>query len=153
MDKKNIIQNLNNNVFFQVKPSQIDGLGLYAIQNIQPNTQIITNLTPIIGYHFTKKELKNLNLNPEIIDLCQKYFQPKDKKKIFIPQDPNILSSYYLPNYFVNHSDNPNVISNKGNIITIKNIQKDEEITIDYKKYYPSLFKNFKKTKKNKKLS
>ena len=84
MDKKNIIQNLNNNVFFQVKPSQIDGLGLYAIQNIQPNTQIITNLTPIIGYHFTKKELQDLNLNPAIIGLCQKYFQPKDKKKILM---------------------------------------------------------------------
>ena len=148
MDKKSIIQNLNNNVFFQVKPSQIDGLGLYAIKNIQPNVQIITNLTPIIGYHFSQMELKKLNLNPEIISLCQKYFQPKDKKKIFIPQDPNVLSSYYLPNYFVNHSENPNVINSNGNIITIKNIEKDEEITIDYKKYYPSLFKNLKKTKK-----
>ena len=96
----------------------------------------------------TEKELKDLN--PEIINLCKKYFQPKNKKKIFIPQDPNVLSSYYLPNYFVNHSNNPNVINNNGNIITIKNINKDEEITIDYKKYYPSLFKNFKKTNKYK---
>ena len=150
MDKKSIIQNLNNNVFFQVKPSDTEGIGLYAVKNIQPHTQIITNVTPIVGYHFSKKELKDLN--PEIINLCKKYFQPKDKKKIFIPQDPNVLSSYYLPNYFVNHSDNPNVINNNGNIITIRNIQKDEEITINYKKYYPSLFKNIKKTKKNKKI-
>ena len=94
---------------------------------------------------------RNKGFNPEIKKICTKYFHPNEGEKIFIPHDPSILSTYYLPNYFLNHSKNPNVKSENGNIVSIKNIKKNEEITIDYQKYLPYLFKNIKKIKKTKK--
>ena len=47
------------------------------------------------------EEIKTLN--PEILKLCKKYFISKEKTKIFVPQDTSILSTYYLPTYFLNH--------------------------------------------------
>jgi hypothetical protein len=149
MDKNIIIQNLNNNILYQLKPSRIDGIGIHSITDIKENTVIIRNITPIPGSHCTEKEIKKLN--PEIKKICAKYFHPKEGEKIFIPHDPSILSTYYLPNYFLNHSKNPNVKSENGNIVSIKNIKKNEEITIDYQKYLPYLFKDIKTQKKTKK--
>ena len=150
MDKNQIIDNMNNIVLYKLKPSKIHGIGLHSIKDISVNTIIIRNITPIIGYHYTKKEIQKLSHENRL--LCEKYFNCKDDKTIFIPQDPSVLSSFYLPNYFLNHSNNPNVKNENGNIISIKNIKHNEEITINYEKYFPSLFKklNFKKTHKKK---
>ena len=149
MDRNLIIQNLNQKILYNLKPSKIEGIGIHSISDINENTVIIKNISPIIGYHYDKEEVKGLN--PEILKLCKKYFISKEKNKIFVPQDPSILSTYYLPNYFLNHSENPNVKSENGNIISIKNIKKGEEMTINYKKYFPSLFRDIKKNKKTKK--
>jgi hypothetical protein len=150
MDKNQIIDNMNNTILYKLKPSKIHGIGLHSIKDIPANTIIIKNITPIIGYHYTKKEIQKLN--PEIKTLCENYFNCKDDKTIFIPQDPSVLSSFYLPNYFLNHSNNPNVKNENHSIISIKNIKQNEEITINYEKYFSSLFKklNFKKTHKKK---
>ena len=150
MDKNTIINNLNNNIFFQVKRSKIEGVGLFAIKNISSNTKIINNNNTIIGNHFTKEELTNLD--SEIIEICQKYFQPKEKGKIFVPQDPSVISLYYLPHYFLNHSKKSNVRNENGNIITTQNIKKGEEIKINYESHFPDIFKNLKNTKKTKKI-
>lgn len=148
MDKNLVIQNLNNNILYEIKKSSNNEINLFSITHIPINTLVIHNIPPITGYHFNKEEIKDLN--PKIKNLCQQYFEPKDKNKIFIPQDPSILSKYYFPNYFLSHSDNPNVKNDGGNIVSIKNIKNGEKITIDFKQYYPTIYKKFKKTKKKK---
>ena len=148
MDKNTIINNLNTNVFFKIKKSNIEGVGLFAIKDIPQNTSIIKTVSPIIGQHYTIEELEHLDT--EIIELCQKYFEPKEQGKIFVPQDPSVISLYFLPNYFLNHSKKSNVRNENGNIITTQNIKKGEEIKINYQNSYPNIFQNLKKTKKNK---
>jgi hypothetical protein len=148
MDKNTVINNLNTNVFFKIKKSNTEGVGLFAIKDIPQNLPIIKTASPIIGNHYTIEELQNLD--PGIIELCQKYFEPKEQGKIFVPQDPSVISLYFLPHYFLNHSKKSNVRNENGNIITTKNIKKGEEIKIDYQKYCPNVFQNLKKTKKNK---
>merc|ERR1711988_1513242 len=145
-DKNTIINNLNNNVFFEIKKSNTQEAGLFAIKDIPKNSIIIKTASPIIGNHYTNKDLENLDKG--IIELCQKYFEPKEKGKIFVPQDPSVLSLYFLPHYFLNHSKNSNVRSENGNIITTTNIKKGDKITINFKQYFPSIYQNLKKTQK-----
>ena len=56
MDKNTIINNLNNNVFFEIKKSNTQEAGLFAIKDIPKNSIIIKTASPIIGNHYTNKE-------------------------------------------------------------------------------------------------
>ena len=58
MDKNIIIQNLNNNILYQLKPSRIDGIGIHSITDIKENTVIIRNNAlnvEIVSPRFIKK--------------------------------------------------------------------------------------------------
>ena len=149
----NIIDNLNKNVYYQVKPSKINGVGLFAIKDIPIGTIIINNLQKIQGIYIDKEEATKLN--PELLSICQNYFSSTEPNKIFIPSDPNFISTFYLSKYFINHSKKPNCNNQEGNIITIQNIKKGEELTLDYHHNYPQLYtqllNNKKQNKKTKK--
>ena len=133
-----IIKNLNQNVYYQVKPSKINGIGLFAIKDIPIGTIIINNLQKIQGIYIDKEEATKLN--PELLSICQNYFSSTEPNKIFIPSDPNFISTFYLSKYFINHSKKPNCNNHEGNIITIQNIKKGDEITLDYHYNYPQLY-------------
>jgi len=85
-----------------IKPSSIDGLGLFATQTIPKNTDLGM-------IHFTYGEL--------------------------IIRTP--LGG------FINHSDKPNCkkldLENEWHLKTIKEIKKDEELTLKYTLYTPIL--------------
>lgn len=149
MDKHNIINHLNKNIFFKLKPSKIHGIGLFAIQDIPTGTIIINNLQKINGIYLTKEESKQLN--PEILNLCEQYFSDNKQDEFFIPTDPNYISTFYLSKYFINHTQHGNCHNQDGNIITIKPIKKNQEITLNYKLHYHKLYSKLnKKTKKKK---
>jgi hypothetical protein len=150
MDNKILIDKLNNTILYKIQPSDIDGIGIFSITTIPNQKVIIPNHGPTIGKFYSENELKKLN--PEIKNICKKYFcSTNNKKQIFIPDDLNIMSNYLFSKYFINHSSNPNTSIYNGNIISIKEISNGEEITLDYETNLPSLFKelNNKNTKKN----
>jgi len=148
MDQNNLFENLNKKILFKLKPSKLHGVGLHAIQDIDQNTIIIPNSTPIVGKHYDHHELKNLN--SDIIELCKNYYEPQQKDKIFVPNEPSSLLNYFYPKYFINHSKNPNSFNLNGNIISTKKIKKNEEITVNYHSHYPQMYKKMKSKKKKK---
>lgn len=145
-----IIDNLNKTVYYQIKPSNINGVGLFSIKEIPSHTIIINNLQKINGIYIDKEEATKLN--SEVLSICQTYFSPLEPNKIFIPSDPNYISNFYLSKYFINHSKKPNCINREGNVITIRNIKKNEELTLDYDVVFPELYKKLPNKRTKKKL-
>ena len=62
-------------------------------------------------------------------------FQTSNNKEMWVAPD---LSKSYMYGHFLNHSDEPNCVVDKlsGIITTIYQVNKGEELTIDYGKDY-----------------
>lgn len=111
---------------YRVAPSKTHGVGLIAIADIPKGTEILKDRQEVSGNYYSKEELKDIN--PEFIKLMSDYWCLSDDKKVFIPNNPHLLS----PVNFINHSNNPNIKFNGSHFITLKEIKKGEEIFEDY---------------------
>lgn len=103
----------------KIKPSKIDGLGLFADQDIEKGDvvyQYIPYLETIIS------ETKFISL-PKFIQEKIAHYGVKYKEKYYISWDGD---------QFMNHSDNPNVKDCGRYTATLRNIKKGEELTCNY---------------------
>ncbi|MFZ1453896.1 MAG: SET domain-containing protein, partial [Ferruginibacter sp.] len=125
-----LLLELSGNTWVMIKPSPIEGIGVFALQDIpsgcrsmfsQANEQ--EQWIPI-----SKTEVENLPAHAKA--LIENYCLYDDE-------------NYFVPDYgfkkmdlvnFLNHSDSPNVISiNDGEFFeAIKDIKQGEELVIDY---------------------
>jgi SET domain-containing protein len=109
---------------YYVDNSKIHGLGIHAIKNIKQKD--------LIGHVCTAMNLKDSNFS-DVLDSFKTELSDKLK---------TIIKRTELERY-LNHSNQPNAICiAKGNeifLIAIKNISKDEEITVQYKDAYKVL--------------
>ena len=130
MTKKELLNELTGNTWVMIKPSAIEGIGVFALQDIAKGNRSMfskTNETeqwiPI-----TKTEVENLPAHAKA--LIENYCLYDDE-------------NYFVPDYgfkkmdlvnFLNHSDTPNIISiNDGEFFEAsRDIKKDEELVIDY---------------------
>ena len=130
MTKKELLNELAGNTWVMIKPSVIEGIGVFALQDIAKGNRSMfskTNETeqwiPI-----TKTEVENLPAHAKA--LIENYCLYDDE-------------NYFVPDYgfkkmdlvnFLNHSDTPNIISiNDGEFFEAsRDIKKDEELVIDY---------------------
>ncbi|MFZ1307458.1 MAG: SET domain-containing protein [Ferruginibacter sp.] len=130
MTKAELLLELSGNTWVMIKPSPIEGIGVFALQDIpsgcrsmfsQANEQ--EQWIPI-----SKTEVENLPAHAKA--LIENYCLYDDE-------------NYFVPDYgfkkmdlvnFLNHSDSPNVISiNDGEFFeAIKDIKQGEELVIDY---------------------
>lgn len=110
----------------KLKESKINGIGLFADQEISKNT-IVWHFNDGLSYNeYTKEEWDNLRikLNPESFRQISKYayvLKGEDTHNIDLDDAR-----------FINHSTNPNTLIVKRNLIAIKDIKKEEEITMNY---------------------
>jgi len=128
---KSDIDYLNNTVFATLRPSPIEGVGVFAIRDIPKGTEITEYTAHNIGtqkvYSLTRDELKELR--PEILTLIlDRMVYPKGIK-LFSFHSPN--SNYTLTS-FCNYSEKPNFDSK----VTLRDIKEGEELLIDFTKYY-----------------
>jgi SET domain-containing protein len=115
-------------VYTRLAPSTIHGIGVHAIIPIKKATHVFygDENTEIIW--IKKSQLKKLP--KEIMRLYDDFCIIKDKGQTYgCPKNFNLLTiSWYL-----NHSDNPNLICDKDyNFYTSKSIKKGEELTVNY---------------------
>jgi SET domain-containing protein len=130
MTKEELLQELVSNTWVMIRPSPIEGIGVFALQDIpkgcrsmfsQANEQ--EQWIPV-----PKAEVENLPAHAKA--LIENYCLYDDEH-------------YFVPDYgfkkmdlvnFLNHSDSPNIISiNDGEFFeTIRHIEKGEELVIDY---------------------
>lgn len=125
----NLIHELTYDTYVKLKPSNIHGVGVFAIKDIPENVNPF-GTEPLEDWIQLEKEQFNI-LPEEIKNLIETYCTKEEGK-------------YWVPKYgfkgrwgiasFLNHSNNPNVISiNNGNTFkTIKKINKGDELLINY---------------------
>ena len=130
MTKEELLQELSTNTWVMIKPSPIEGIGVFALQDIPKGCRSMFSKAneqeqwiPI-----SKTEIENLPAHAKA--LIENYCL-YDAENYFVPDYG--FKKMDLVN-FLNHSDTPNVISiNDGEFFeAIRDIKKDEELVIDY---------------------
>ena len=130
MTRENLIKELTDNTWVMIKPSPIEGIGVFALQDIPKGCRSMFSKATADEQWITisKTEVENLPIHAKA--LIENYCLYDDE-------------NYFVPDYgfkkmdlvnFLNHSDEPNIISiNDGEFFeAIRDIKKDEELVIDY---------------------
>jgi len=118
---------LNNTVWCRLAPSDVGGLGVFAIRDIPKGTLITEHRLrdAMNGFESFTMSVDDFNkLIPEIRELIleRMLFEEGDELRFVSPNHEQQLES------FLNHSD----IANCKNGITLRDIKKGEELFINY---------------------
>lgn len=130
MTKQELLHELSANTWVMLKPSPIEGIGVFAIRDIPKGCRDMFGKPDAAGEWMTvaKKEIEDLPVHAQFLvgNYCL-----YDAENYFIPAHGFKKMDVSL---FLNHSDTPNVISiNDGEFFeAIRDIRQDEELVIDY---------------------
>lgn len=117
-------QELNETVWARIKPSTIDGVGVFAIRNI-PRGQNISNVTIDEFRLLTTISVEELDtLHPQVKKLLLDQFLSHREDKI-VCKNPNAMVNLRC---FMNHSETPNT----DGVMALRDISEGEELTEDY---------------------
>jgi SET domain-containing protein len=123
--------NLVKKVYFDIRPSKIHGVGVFAIENIPKGTLVFkySHIHPdtIINYPISKLITNGVTLSQ--IKVMKRWFA-HTKDYIQIPKsfDPYTVHIVSL----VNHNKNNNLVYKNGKYYAKTNIKKNTELTLDY---------------------
>jgi len=120
-----------NNTYTELRPSKIEGIGVFAVRDIPKGSTIFGQ--DCCQHKWTKYKVLDLeqHINPDVIRLLKKYFILEKDMTIEIP-DCGLKS--LNASFYVNHSTKPNCyVDDHFNIIALRDIKRDEELTYDYK--------------------
>ncbi len=125
--KQTIIENISNNTKLQLKPSKVcGGVGLFTIVEIKKGEKIFDDVIPDDIY-IKWSEIPNLKDEVKFYlnTICN-----SDNEGVYLSRTPNNINLAY----FVNHSNNPNVIHDleKDSYTAIRDIGLNEEIVCVY---------------------
>jgi SET domain-containing protein len=130
MTKEELLNELAGNTWLMIKPSPIEGIGVFALQAIPKGCRSMFGKPDDASEWTTvsKKEIENLPAHAKF--LVENYCL-YDEKNYFVPAQGFKKMDISL---FLNHSDTPNVISiNDGEFFeAIRDIKQGEELLIDY---------------------
>ena len=130
MTKEELLQELASNTWVMIKPSPIEGIGVFALQDIPKGCRSMFSKANEQEQWITVSKAEVEKLPAHAKDLVANYCLYDDE-------------NYFIPDYgfkkmdlvnFLNHSDTPNILSiNEGEFFeAIRDIQKGEELVIDY---------------------
>jgi SET domain-containing protein len=130
MTKDELMQELQNNTFVMLKPSPIEGIGVFAIQDIPKGCRNMFSKPGIDDEWITLSKNEVSTLPPHAAFLVGNYCL-YDEENYFVPARGFKKIDLSL---FINHSDQPNIISiNDGDYFeTTRDIKAGEELLIDY---------------------
>ncbi|MEO7307326.1 MAG: SET domain-containing protein [Ferruginibacter sp.] len=130
MTKEELLYELSSNTWVMIKPSPIEGIGVFAIRDIPTGCRDMFGKPDAPGEWITvsKKEIESL---PEHARFLVGNYCLYDDDNYFIPAAGFKKMDLSL---FLNHSDTPNIISiDDGDFFeSIKEIKRGEELLIDY---------------------
>ena len=118
-------EDINKTVLATIRPSKVEGVGVFAIQDIKKGERMYLRWNPMGMLQTTLSKLK-----PEVRKIIeQRWPIVKDGYPFIHPhEDANHLS-------FMNHSSDCNY--DDKNDVALKDIRRGEEILEDYGKYKP----------------
>ena len=130
MTREGLLNELAGNTWVMIKPSPIEGIGVFALQDIAKGCRSMFSraIESEQWISISKTEVENL---------------PAHAKTLIENYCLYDADNYFVPDYgfkkmdlvnFLNHSDTPNIISiNDGEFFeAIREIKQGEELLIDY---------------------
>jgi SET domain-containing protein len=139
MTKEEIIKDLENNIYCRIQPSEIQGVGVFAIRNIPKGTNPFITYTNVETVAIPEKEIMENKKIPSAVKEMVKDF--------YVIQDGNLYCDARSLNeinitYFLNHSDTPNLDVNEIDGESVFTANRDilvgEELTSNYSMYSDS---------------
>lgn len=130
MTKQELLQELSGNTWVMLKPSPIEGVGVFALRDIPKGCRDMFSKPDEASEWLTvsKKEIEKLPSHAQFLvgNYCL-----YDEENYFVPAQGFKKIDLSL---FLNHSDNPNIISvNDGDYFeATRDIKGGEELVIDY---------------------
>jgi hypothetical protein len=129
-NKKQLLAHLKQEVYCRIMPSPVSGVGIFAIKDIPANIDPFLeegedkNWIP-----FEEKELSEIH--PDVFKMIKDLLVFAEGFWWIPEQGMHTLSI----TQFLNHSDNPNIETDKDAeiFLTKKEIKAGEELTIDYR--------------------
>lgn len=130
MNKEALLKELAGNTWVMIRPSLIEGIGVFALQDIPKGCRSMFSKTTADEQWIPISKAEVANLPAHAIALIENYCL-YDEENYFVPDYG--FKKMDLVN-FLNHSDTPNIISiNEGEFFeAIQEIKKGEELVIDY---------------------
>ena len=130
MTKVELLKELATNTWVMIRPSPIEGIGVFALQDIPKGCRSMFSKANEQEQWIPVNRTEVEKLPPHAKALIENYCLYDDE-------------NYFVPDYgfkkmdlvnFLNHSDTPNVISiNDGEFFeAIRDIKEGEELVIDY---------------------
>jgi len=129
--KKKLLESLKK-TYCRLKPSRIEGVGVFAIRDIPQNINPFLKEEKPSWIKLREEELKQLP--KEVLEMIDSFFVIEKSKEVEIPQ--NGLNGMDV-SFFLNHSRNPNMKTDDSgyNFLTLRKIKKGEELTVNYGTY------------------
>jgi SET domain-containing protein len=136
MNKKKLLEHLQNDIYCRVGVSKFAGVGVLAIKDIPKGTNPFKHLSKEKEKIVELTESDVEKLNPNVKRLLRNFFGNGNTYDV-LAAGPNYINiSFYL-----NNSKNPNldIIETDNSeyleFITNRDIKEGEELMIDYSKY------------------
>ena len=126
-----LLAELSNNTFVMIRPSPIEGIGVFAIRDIPTGCRSMFSAPLADKDEWLKIPRKEIDALPAHSKQLIETYCLYDDDHYFVPEYG--FKKMDLVN-FLNHSDEPNVISiNDGEYFeAVRDIQYGEELVIDY---------------------
>ncbi|MEP7107219.1 MAG: SET domain-containing protein [Ferruginibacter sp.] len=131
MTREELLTELKTNTWVMIKPSPIEGIGVFAIRDIPKGCRRMFSTDEREPDEWLKISRAEIDLLPPHSKQLIETYCLYDDEAYFVPEYG--FKKMDLVN-FLNHSDTPNIISiNEGEFFeTIKDIKTGEELVIDY---------------------
>ena len=130
MTKEELLKELSSNTYVMLRPSSIEGVGVFAIRDIPKGCRdMFSEPDPAEAWITVSKE--EVDSLPDHARLIVGNYCLYDEANYFIPAQGFKKIDLAL---FLNHTDQPNIISiNDGDHFeTTRDIKAGEELLIDY---------------------
>ena len=134
MKKRELLKDLEENIYCRLQPSPIHGIGIFAIRDIPRGVNPFRGSREAQWKKFRVSEIRNNSHIPEEVEEFIFDLYPIRNDIIYIPN--HSLNAVDI-SYFLNHGDEPNVTpQGDGNtFVTSREIKKGEELVSNYKTY------------------
>ena len=131
MTKAALLAELSNTTYVMIKPSPIEGIGVFAIRDIPKGCREMFSKEDPTKEEYIKISSAEIDLLPAHSRHLVTTYCLYDADSYFVPECG--FKKMDLVN-FLNHSDTPNIISiNEGQFFeAIRDIKTGEELLVDY---------------------
>ena len=128
MTKAELLSELAHNTLVMLKPSPVQGIGVFAITDIQAGQRNIFSRDTSEWIAVSKDEVAQL---PEHSRAVVENYCLYDNDNYFIPEYGFKMADLVI---FLNHSDEPNVrsLNDGADFESLRDISSGEELFIDY---------------------